>query len=84
MANESKPASEAESAESIFPLPLSPLEKFFFWDDRPEQPCTSFLEFRFESSIDVAVLEECTAKVVDRNPLLRANISGDDRDLVGR
>lgn len=82
MANEPNAKHHADSAESIFPLPLSPLEKFFFWDDRPELPCTFFIEMRFASSLDVAVLEKCIARVVDRNPLLRANVTGDDRHLT--
>ena len=81
MGNESKENPDVESAASIFPLPLTPLEKFFFWDDRPEQPCTFFIDLRFESSMDITVLEECIARVVHRNPLLRANVIGDDRSL---
>ena len=36
---------------------------------------------RFESSLDVTILEACIAKVIERNPLLRANVSGDDSNL---
>ena len=61
MGNESNENPDVESAASIFPLPLTPLEKFFFWDDRPEQPCTFFIDLRFESSMDITVLEECFA-----------------------
>ncbi len=81
MAKELNEKADAETPESVFPLALTPLEKFFFWDDRPEQPLTPFFDLRFESSIDVALLKECIVEVVDRNPLLRANVAGHDSDL---
>lgn len=81
MADEVREDTDVENPESVFPLPLTPIEKFFFWDDRQEQPLTSFFDLRFESSIDVGVFEACVQKVLDRNPLLRANITGDDSDL---
>ncbi|MDX1928963.1 MAG: hypothetical protein SFV81_20700, partial [Pirellulaceae bacterium] len=71
-----------EGPESVFPLPLSPIEKFFFWDDRPEQPLTAFFHLSFESSVDVSLLESCIAQVLERNPLLRAHVTGSDDNLA--
>ncbi len=81
MAEDLKEKPIGETPESIFPLPLTPIEKFFFWDDRPEQPITFFIEMQFEPYVDVAVLKDCIVKVVDRNPILGATVVGNDADL---
>lgn len=81
MANDPNEKLETDTPESVFPLPLTPLEKFFFWDDRREQPYTFFCDLRFESLVDVEIFEQCVAGVIDRNPLLRANVVGADENL---
>ncbi len=81
MAEKLKEEPDVETPESVFPLALTPIEKFFFWDDRPEQPLSFFVELRFNSSIDINILESCIAKVIERNPLLRAHVTGDGGDL---
>lgn len=72
---------QAESPESVFPLPLTPIEKYFLWDDRPEQPLSMFFHLTFGPSLDINILERCIAKVVERHPLLRATITGSDDQL---
>ncbi len=81
MADRRRAKIEGEIAESVFPLPLTPIEKFFLWDERPGWPLTSFFELNFNSSLDVGLLEKCIAKVIERNPLLRATIVGNGHDL---
>jgi hypothetical protein len=81
VADDSKEKLHSATPESVFPLPLTPIEKYFLWDDRPEQPLTSFFHLSFESPLDTGILVSCIAKVLQHNPLLRANVTGDDNDL---
>lgn len=58
----------------IFPLPLSPLEKYLFWDDRPDQPMTSYVELEFVGSLNVDLWRQACREILAHHPLLQANV----------
>ncbi len=68
-------------AATMFPLALTPFEKFFFWDDRIEQPLTPTAELQFATRLNVAAFERAIAQTIARNPLLNSVVVGSDRDL---
>lgn len=63
---------EAAKAENhrLFPLPLSPFEKYVIWDECSAQPMSSFIELHFANHLDVRLLERAIEAAVHRNPLL--------------
>ncbi|MEM9825358.1 MAG: hypothetical protein AAF958_02155 [Planctomycetota bacterium] len=62
-------------ATDVFPLPLSPLEKFFLWDDRPSCPMTSFFELQFDGILNRSWLDEALNTVCTRHPLLQCTVA---------
>jgi hypothetical protein len=60
-------------------LPLSAMEEFFFWDDRPAYPCDCFVRLRFSGRLDRPAFERATLVALARHPLLRAKV-----EIVGR
>ncbi len=78
MGNATHIASSAISQQGpagIFPLPLSPFEKFILWDERPRQPMTFFIELHFQSELDVQRLTASMTDTILRNPLLACRIA---------
>ena len=73
---DSKPseASNSYRTASLFPLELSPLEKFFYVDDSPDCPLTSFVELHFDGPLKLAVLRSSLQTAVKRHPLLACRI----------
>ncbi len=69
------------STPAIFPLKLTPLEKYFFWDDRPEQPLTPLCELNFATLLDRDLLQDAISKVVVHNPILNARVVEQHGDL---
>ncbi len=65
---------ELANIAKVFPLRLSPFEKFILWDERPQQPMNSFIELHFESLLDEPLLEAALATAVHRNPLLACRV----------
>ncbi len=67
---------ELPSAEAhdIFPLPLTPFEKYLIWDETALQPMTSFIELHFDSRLDLGQWKEALAEAVHRNPLLASQL----------
>ncbi len=57
---------------TLFPLELTAFEKYFVWDDRPEQPLTSVVEMRFSTPLNVEVMERAITHVLAHNPMLRS------------
>ena len=73
----------------MFPLPLTPFERYYWHDDRPGYPPAYAFELSFRGSLARLPLERALAAVVDRHPLFSAQIApgphgpqwirGDDR-----
>jgi hypothetical protein len=60
-------------------FPLTAMEEFFFWDDRPAYPCNCFLRLRFAGCLDRTAYERAVRVALARHPLLRAKV-----EVVGR
>jgi NRPS condensation-like uncharacterized protein len=58
----------------LFPLPLTPFEKFMVWDECPEQPMNGFIELHFANRLNVQLLEDVFEAAVHRNPLLACKL----------
>jgi hypothetical protein len=60
-------------------LPLTTMEEFFFWEDRPAYPCSCFARLRFSGCLDRAAFQAAVRTVVSRHPLFAAKIEADRR-----
>jgi hypothetical protein len=58
----------------LFPLPLSPFEKFVLWDETLEHPMVSYVELHFDSVLDHQRLQEALAFAVHCHPLLASRV----------
>ena len=70
-----------ESPATVFPLALTPFEKYFLWDDRPEQPMTPIVELQFSTPLNVAAMEQAIAVTVAHNPIMNSIVVGPDHDV---
>lgn len=61
---------------SLFPLPLSPMEKFLWWDDSPEHPLDNFIELEFDGPLDSAAMQAALQIAAHLHPLLSCRIGG--------
>ncbi|MCC9607897.1 hypothetical protein LOC68_02790 [Blastopirellula sp. JC732] len=69
----------------IFPLPLSPVEKFMFADGRTQYPMFCDGEARFQGTVERGPFEEGLQFALDRAPIFRSVIEQDKkRGLVWR
>ncbi len=66
----------------LFPLVLTPFERYLISDDRPEYPMTALFEFELRGQVQEQLLEESLAAALVRHPLLTARISSVGRRLV--
>ena len=57
------------------PIPLTVLEKFLFWEDRPEYPWCAFCKFEFEGQIDRDAFTQAANEALQRHVLLRSVVS---------
>jgi hypothetical protein len=57
-----------------FPLPLTPFERYYLADDRPECPTTFPIEFRFVGRLEREPFEQALARTLARHPMLAARI----------
>jgi hypothetical protein len=62
------------TAESLWPLPLTPFEVYYHLDDSPEYPTTFPVLLRFTGMLDRERFAAALAQAVARHPLLRAQI----------
>jgi hypothetical protein len=60
-------------------FPLTAMEEFFFWDDRPAYPCCCFVRLRFFGCLDRSAFERAMHVALTRHPLLRAKV-----EIAGR
>ncbi len=64
---------------SLFPLPLTPFEYYYWCDDRPEYPTTFPFELTFSGALEAEALHRALAMVVARHPLLAARVRREGR-----
>ena len=57
------------------PVPLTVLEKFLFWEDRPAYPWCAFCNFEFEGELDRDAFTKAANEALQRHVLLRSTIS---------
>jgi hypothetical protein len=65
---------QAKIDKDLFPLALSPFEKFVLWDETTAHPMTSFIELHFASGVNFQVLEDAFAFAVHCHPLLCSTV----------
>ena len=65
--------------ESVFPLPLTPIEAFMAIDARPGYSWAVDMELRFRGCVDRGAFERALAVAVERNPLFTCRIDGGAR-----
>lgn len=65
---------ESVTDQSLFPMPLAPIEKFLVLDDRPECPMTSFIELHFASELQIDLLKKALLATVHQHPLLASRL----------
>jgi len=58
-----------------FPLPLTPFERYYWHDDRPEYPTAYAFELTFRGRLERECLERALATVLGRHPLLTARVA---------
>lgn len=56
------------------PLPLTPMEEFWFWEDRPAYPYNCFGRLRFDGILNRAAFESAAAVVLKRHPMLYSKV----------
>lgn len=61
-------------AESLWPLPFTPFEVYYYLDDSREYPTTFPVLLRFSGPLDRRLFSQSLARAVARHPLLRARI----------
>jgi hypothetical protein len=62
----------------LFPLPLTPLECYYWYDNRPEYPTAYPIELTFSGSLDREPFLAAVRTVAARHPLLCSRIGEDD------
>jgi NRPS condensation-like uncharacterized protein len=56
-------------------LPLTTMEEFLYWEDRPAYPWSCFARLRFSGCLDRTAFEAAVRVVLDRHPLLTAKVA---------
>lgn len=69
-------------AKRLFPLKLTPFEKFCVWVESPQQPMNSFIELHFTSPLNELLLEQSLTVAVHRNPMLASRVVEREGDLL--
>ncbi|PQO44272.1 hypothetical protein [Blastopirellula marina] len=67
------------SMQNLFPLPLSPVEKFMVADGRPQYPMMCDVEARFQGTIERGPFEEALQFALERAPLFCSVIERDKK-----
>jgi len=74
------PQSEAKSQlDKLFPLPLSPVEKFMLADGRLQYPMMCDIEVHLQGTIERGPFEEALAFAVQRAPLFQSVVGSDKK-----
>lgn len=67
------------SMQNLFPLPLSPVEKFMVADGRPQYPMMCDVEARFQGAVERGPFEEALQFALSRAPLFCSVIERDKK-----
>ena len=70
-----KPTNTIAADEGVFPLPLSPFERYMVLDDSDAYPMSIVLIARLKGDLRRAVFEESVEFALRRHPLLMSKIS---------
>ena len=60
-------------------LPLTTMEEFLYWEDRPAYPWSCFVRLRFSGCLDRTAFETAVRTVLARHPLFAAKVETDRR-----
>jgi len=63
------------SAFRLFPLHLTPLESFFWFDDRSSHPMAFVIQMRLIGQVTRVALEQALLEALARHPLLQATVA---------
>lgn len=66
----------------VFPLTLTPLEKFLFHSDTPESPMVIRIIVRFSGAAQLDLLQDTLKRSISRHPLLTCRIAKQNGELV--
>ena len=55
-------------------FPLTTMEEFLYWEDRPAYPWSCFVRLRFSGCLDRAAFEAAVRTVLARHPLFAAKV----------
>ena len=58
----------------LFPLYLTPLETFFWYDDRPSHPMAFVIQMKLTGQVNRPALETALSAALERHPFLQATI----------
>lgn len=61
-------------SDSIFPMPLTPFERFFLYRHTPEYPNLMYVSFTFRGQMDRELAAEATDIMLTRHPLMAAQV----------
>ena len=75
------PEAQAVLESKIFPLALTPLEKYLYWDKHDRLEMVAFYEMYFEGPLRLDWLRPSLTTAVHRNPLFACTISEQDGEL---
>lgn len=70
-------SSEPEVERDLFPLPLTPFEKYMMLDDHERQPMAFCIRLYFSGRPDEAAFREAVHRALARHPLLRSTVVGE-------
>lgn len=62
-------------SELVFPLPLTPFERYMVLDDRPGYPMTAMAQIEFDGPFRRDLLEAAVTKALERHPMLCATVN---------
>lgn len=71
---QSKPAETERGATTLFPLPLTPFEYYYYLDDSPAYPTAFPVELEFDGTLDREHFNPALERAVARHPMLAAVI----------
>lgn len=68
-------ASIPDQIADLFPLPLCPIEQFFFFDNQPATPKVFVINNHFLGKLSRSDFEFATKVIIERHPLLRSLVA---------
>jgi hypothetical protein len=68
-------------SNTLFPLPLTSFEYYYWCDNRPEYPTVYPVDLHFSGRFDRPRFEQALARTLERHPLLTARIAVDPRGV---